>query len=128
MGAAEKRVDDRQVAILRTAVGARPVKTAAAPSVFHLADRQKRSAAGAAPNPQHLGVVPGRPPAKKRYHAPSAWQAVWDSIPPGGDGRKMTPEQARNLAAWARAHGHTGKMERRQISAAECHVWRKAEA
>lgn len=118
--------DDAQVVLLRSAVGAPRVRTAAARSVFDTArPAPARRSSAAAPDPAALQVVKG-PPPPRRAGPPSAWQAVWDSLQPGGDGRAMTPEQAEAFAAWARQHGHSGKLTRRQVDGATAHVWRKA--
>lgn len=120
--------DDEQVVRLRAAVDAPRLVTRGAPSVFDMARpqaRPKRAPVGA-PDPASLAIVKGPPGARQRRHPPSPWQAVWDALQPGGDGRAMTPEQAVAFAAWARQHGHAGKLTRQQIDGTTAHVWRKA--
>lgn len=130
MPQAVTEADDAQVVILRDALKAPPVRTSAPASVFSIGAPAVQRAAQrqhvGAPDPASLAVVSGPPTGKMRRGPPSAWQAVWDALQPGGDGRAMTPEQAVSFAAWARQHGHSGKLTRCKIDGATTHVWRKA--
>lgn len=122
------KVDDEQVVRLRAAIDEpRPVTRGPA-TVFDLAGPRTPRAreSVSAPDPAALAVVKGPPGPLLQRNPPSPWQAVWNALKPGGDGRAMTPEQAKAFARWARQHGHSGKLTRRKIDGATSHVWRKA--
>ena len=115
--------DDEQVVILRDALNAPPVRTTAPASVFALGrapDRKETRPRSCAPDPRSLTVI-DIPAPKKRTNPPSAWAAVFASMPPGKALQPLTQAQAAAFCAWGRQHGH--KLRRAPIAGDTYAVW-----
>jgi hypothetical protein len=107
--------------VVRVPIGtqaARPQTTAAA-SVFGLAG-QRRVSLGLTP-PDELPVVSGPPPQRRSGVPPSRLARIFGLLKVD-EGRALSAQEARSLAAWARAHGH--KVIRRTVAPNLVHCWR----
>lgn len=120
-----KSADDAQVVILRDALNAPPVQTTAPASVFAIGGTSPRKVPrprAGAPDPRSLTVV-DIPAPKKRTNPPSAWAAVFASMPPGKALQPLTQAQAVSFCSWGRQHGH--RLRRAAVGGDTYAVWRE---
>lgn len=120
-GAVEDGFDLDRPTVVRVPIGvqaARP-QTSAAASVFELAG-QRRVNLGQTP-PDELPVVSGPPPQRRNGAPPGRMARIFELLKVD-EGRALSAQEARSLAAWARAHGH--KVIRRTVAPNLVHCWR----